>query len=258
MMAMVGLLAAGLLAGMLGGVLGVGGGIVLMPVLRFVLHLPPAVAAGTCIVAVFFTTLGGSYRHYRLGHIDPKSLAPVIAAGALATCAFSLAFPYFSSRGNWLDLGLGLVFAFVSVRMMAEGLQGLLGKELTEGAGDKMRGSLLQKCGIGCAAGVLPGLLGIGTGAVLVPAFTFILRAPIRIAIGSSLFCFAVNALASSLFKFSQGFVDLGTTLPLCLGTLVGSNLGAMLNKRLRWAVLKLMFGAVFLYVSSKFMWPLH
>lgn len=214
-----GLVAAGILAGMLRGLLGIGGGIVLMPVLRFVLGLPPALAAGTCIVAVFFTTLGGSYRHYRLGHVNARCLTPVIIAGALATCASSLVFPYFSSKGNWLDLGVGLVFAFVSVWMIAEGLQGLRGKKLAEGEGNDMRGSRLQKCGIGCAAGGLPGLLGIGTGAVLVPAFTLILRAPIRIAIGSSLFCFAVNALVSSLFKFSQGFVDLKTALPICLGT---------------------------------------
>jgi uncharacterized membrane protein YfcA len=253
MMSTVALLAAGIMAGTLGGLLGIGGGIVLMPVLRFILALPPALAAGTCIVAVFFTTLGGSFTHHRLGHVDIRSLTPVAVAGGLSTCVFCLVFPYFSRKGNWLDIGVGLVFAFVSLRMIAEGLGGLLGKKAAEGDGNEMQGSLLQKCGIGCAAGVLPGLLGIGTGAVLVPAFTLILRAPIKTAMGSSLFCFAANAFVSSLFKFSQGFVDLRTAVPLSLGTLVGSNLGAMFNKRLRWGVLKVMFGVVFLYVSSKF-----
>ncbi|MGD2154300.1 MAG: TSUP family transporter, partial [Gemmatimonadales bacterium] len=67
------LLSGGLLAGALGGLLGIGGGIVLMPLLRFVIGLEPAYAAGTCVVAVFFTTLGGSYRHYRLGHLNVRS-----------------------------------------------------------------------------------------------------------------------------------------------------------------------------------------
>jgi len=58
-------------------------------------------------------------------------------------------------------------------------------------------GHLPQKLAIGAAAGVLPGLLGIGAGAILVPAFRLLLRWPIKVAMGSSLACFAVNALVS-------------------------------------------------------------
>jgi uncharacterized membrane protein YfcA len=64
------LFGGGLLAGTLGGLLGIGGGIVLMPMLRFLVGLSPAHAAGTCILAVFFTTLGGSYRHYKQGNVN--------------------------------------------------------------------------------------------------------------------------------------------------------------------------------------------
>ena len=113
------LLSGGLLAGTLGGLLGIGGGIVLMPVLRFVVGLAPAFAAGTCILAVFFTTLGGSYRHYRLGHVDLWSIIPLIVSGALTCCLFSLLFSYLARRGHWLDLGVGLVFSMISARFSA-------------------------------------------------------------------------------------------------------------------------------------------
>ncbi len=86
------LLIAGIFAGTLGGLLGIGGGVVLMPLLRFVIGLTPAGAAGTCILAVFFTTLGGSYRHFRLGHLDINFTLPVIAAGLATTTVFSLLF----------------------------------------------------------------------------------------------------------------------------------------------------------------------
>ncbi|MBW1871519.1 MAG: TSUP family transporter, partial [Deltaproteobacteria bacterium] len=86
------LFSGGLLAGALGGLLGIGGGIVLMPLLRFVALLPPAYAAGTCVVAVFFTSLGGSYRHYRLGNINLRSITPVVISGAIASGVFSLLF----------------------------------------------------------------------------------------------------------------------------------------------------------------------
>jgi uncharacterized membrane protein YfcA len=58
----------GLIAGMLGGLLGIGGGILLMPILRFGVGLEPAYSAGTFIVAVFLTTLGGIVMSFKLGY----------------------------------------------------------------------------------------------------------------------------------------------------------------------------------------------
>ncbi|HUU30427.1 MAG TPA: sulfite exporter TauE/SafE family protein [archaeon] len=243
----------GVLAGMLGGLLGIGGGILLMPILRLIFGLSPACAAGTCIVAVFFTTLGGSFRHYQQGHINFRSISTVIIAGAISTTVFSLIFIYFTKKGRWLDLGTGLVFSLVSVRMILEGSLDLLRKRIQEPEGSEIRGSRIGKAAIGSLAGILPGLLGIGTGAILVPAFVFILKAPIKIAIGSSLACFSVNALVSSTLKLFQGFVNLELAIPLCIGTLAGSNIGAVLNKRFRSSVLKIMFGTVFTYVSVKY-----
>jgi uncharacterized membrane protein YfcA len=247
------ILSGGIFAGILGGLLGIGGGIVLMPILRFFVGLPPAVAAGTCIVAVFFTTLGGSFRHYKLGHVNIRSILAVIIAGGISTIVFSLVFLYFTRRETWLDLGTGLVFSLISLRMIIEGCGNLLGKKAKESTGSKIRGSTCGKLTIGGIAGVLPGLLGIGTGAILVPAFALFLRAPIKIAIGSSLACFSVNAFFSSLLKFFQGFVYLPVALPICLGTLIGSNVGAVLNKRFPSSVLKVLFGIAFSYVSYRY-----
>ncbi len=243
----------GVLAGTLGGMLGIGGGIVIMPVLRYGLGLPPAVAAGTCIVAVFFTTIGGSYRHYRLGHINFKSILPLIIAGVVSTIAFSFAFLYLARREKWIDLGVGIVLAAVSGRMILEGLPARITKRLQSEGKDGIYGSLGKKALLGGGAGILPGLLGIGTGAVLVPAFTFLFDASIKVAMGSSLACFAANAFFSSLLKASQGFVSVETAIPICLGALIGSNIGATLNRRFPSTSLKLIFGAVFAYVSLKF-----
>jgi uncharacterized membrane protein YfcA len=100
----------GITAGMLGGLLGIGGGILIMPLLRFVMGLEPAYAAGTCVVAVFFTTLSGSLKHFKLGHIDFRSILPVIISGLLSTLIFSLLFFYLSSKDIWLDVATGVVF----------------------------------------------------------------------------------------------------------------------------------------------------
>ncbi len=243
----------GISAGILGGILGIGGGILLMPILRFFVGLSPAYAAGTCVVAVFFTTLGGSYRHYKQGHIDFKSIIPVISAGALSTLVFSLIFLYFTSRSSWLDLGTGVVFSLVSIRMMVEGLLDIRKKNVIITNGNKIQGSLTGKVIIGSSAGILPGMLGIGTGAVLVPAFTFMLNAPIKIAVGSSLACFSINAFLSSIMKIYQGFTDFHVLIPICLGTLAGSYTGAKINRQLPSPVIKIVFGVVFVCISIKY-----
>jgi uncharacterized protein len=243
----------GLAAGSLGGLLGLGGGIVLMPLLRFGFGLPAPQAAGTCVLAVFFTTLGGSYQHYRLGHVRLAPIRPVIFAGAVAALGTSLLFPRLAAHARWLDLGIGLVFALIAVRMLAEGLPGVFRRRSEVAAPVEMRGSIAGKLGIGAAAGALTGLLGLGTGGILVPAFTFLLRAPIKAAIGASLVCFCLNALISAAFKLGQGWIDLGLALPACAGTLVGANLGAMLNHHCSSGVVKLIFGLAFVCVSLKF-----
>jgi len=244
----------GLTAGVLGGLLGIGGGIILMPILRFYMGFSPAVAAGTCIMAVFFTTLGGSFRHYKLGHIKFKPLIPVIISGAISTILFSFIFLYFTKRESWLDIGIGVVFFLVSIRMLVEAVLDLSGKIVKDSNNNEIQGTIVQKTVIGTLAGVLPGLLGIGTGAILVPAFKFILKAPIKIAIGSSLICFAVNALISTGFKYFQGYIELKIAIIISLGTLIGANIGAVINKQFPPAGIKLLFGMLFIFIAFKYM----
>lgn len=244
----------GIMAGMLGGLLGIGGGILVMPILRFIVGLEPAYAAGTCVVAVFFTTLGGSLKHLRLGHIDFRSILPVIIAGLVSCLIFSMVFVYFTQKDVWLDAATGVIFSFVALRMLWEGIADYLHKISEPNPGTGIYGSMLAKISIGGVAGVFPGLLGIGPGAVLVPAFSFALNAPIKIAIGLSLACFSLNALVSSALKLSQGFVQINTLIPLCIGTLIGSRFGATLNGRFSSPFLKVLFGMVFVYVACKYL----
>jgi uncharacterized membrane protein YfcA len=247
------LFSGGLLAGVLGGLLGIGGGIIIMPLLRFVFGLSPAHAAGNCILAVFFTTVGGGYRHYRLGNVHLRSLTPVIVSGSLACGLFSLLFTWFAKQESWLDLGIGLIFLLISARMIAEGIPSLGNQKSDASVSSEIEGTLSQKLSIGALAGLLPGLLGIGTGGILVPAFSCFLRASVKIAAAASLVCFCVNAFISSVLKSAHGFVDLEVALPMCIGTLIGANLGALLNKRFRSGTIKLLFGLTFSYVSLKF-----
>lgn len=241
------------MAGILGGLLGIGGGILLMPILRFGVGLEPVYAVGTCIVAVFFTTLGGSFKHFKSGHIDFRSIFPVMIAGMVSSLVFSLIFAYFPPKDILLDVATGIVFSFVALRMIWEGIADYQHKTSESNSRKGIQGTMLARISIGGVAGVLPGFLGIGTGAILVPAFAFALNAPIKIAIGSSLACFSLNALVSSTLKLSQGFVQFQLLIPLCMGTLIGSQLGATLNGRVSSPFLKILFGLVFISIAGKY-----
>ena len=249
------LIISGFFAGLLGGMLGIGGGIVLMPILRFFIGLSPAFASGTCIITVFFTTLGGAFRHYKLGHVKLSPLLPVIVAGVVSSIIFSLFFPYLAKRPIWLDLGTGILFSVISLRMIIEGLLDRQNKKNEEVNEIEISSRILTKTGIGILAGAMPGLLGIGSGAILVPAFIFLLKFPIKLAIGSSLTCFCVNSFLSSSFKLFQGYAVIKTALPLCLGALIGSNMGAILNRHFASSLLKIIFGIAFLCISFKYIW---
>lgn len=250
------LLLGGLIAGTLGGLLGLGGGIILMPLLRFGVSLSPAFAAGTCVLAVFFTTLGGSYRHVKLGNIHARSIVPIIVSGIVASAVFSVVFKVVAAQGQWIDLGIGAVFLLIALRMIVESIRDV-GKQRVRLDGmalnNQVQGNLLAKATIGAAAGALPGLLGIGTGGILVPAMTFCLHTPVKIAMAASLCCFCFTSLVSAIFKMSQGYVSYSVAIPICIGTLVGANFGAILNKRFSSKTVKLLFGLVFLYVALKF-----
>jgi uncharacterized membrane protein YfcA len=244
---------AGLTAGMLGGLLGIGGGVILMPVLRFGMGLPAPYAIGTCVAAVFCTTLGGSLAHHRLGNVPIRSIAPVMVSGALSSVVCSVLFGWLTPRSHWLDMGIGVVLSAIAVRMIVDGAHLSGGTDVGAPESTAEGTYRFRKVGLGIVAGILPGLFGIGTGAILVPGFTYVLKTSIRVAIGSALACFALNAMLSTVFKAAQGYIDVSIALPICLGTLAGSQLGASMSRRFSSAALKILFGAVFLWVSTRF-----
>jgi uncharacterized membrane protein YfcA len=177
----------------------------------------------------------------------------VIASGAASTLLFSILFISFAPKGHWLDLGIGMVFLLLSLRMIVDAINI---RKQTESGEDSMTegsGSLRWKIILGGVSGLLPGLFGIGTGAILVPGFTYLLKTPIKVAIGSALVCFAVNAGISALMKTAQGYVNLGLALPLCAGAVSGAWMGAILNRRAPPAALQILFGLLFSGVALCF-----
>lgn len=242
------LLITGTIAGFLGGFLGIGGGVVLMPALKFFIGLPTPIAIGTVACAVFTTTLSGGVRHYRLGNVHFKKLLPLISAGIISSTIFSLCFLKIVTKEAWLDLGIGSVFLLVSSYMIYDVFYPRISANHGIAVHTKMKMILL-----GVISGIFPGLFGIGTGAILVPSFLYLLKTPVKIAIGSSLVCFSANALISSLMKFYQGYVNLELLLPIILGCFAGSQIGAIISNKTAARILKFLFALFFLWSASRF-----
>jgi len=108
----------------------------------------------------------------------------------------------------------------------------------------------LWSAAIGLAAGVLGGLLGVGGGIIMVPAFTAILGVPMRQAIGTSMAVIVFTALSASWRHLQNGNLDLRVVVPVALLSVVGAQLGASLVQRLPVRTLTMAF-ALFLFATG-------
>jgi uncharacterized membrane protein YfcA len=246
-------LTCGLVAGTFGGLLGLGGGVILIPVLHFIFGLDIAQASGISIFAVVFTTIGGSIEYYKLKRINLKFLLPVIIFGVLSSILFSLVFSFLATKEDLLKIVIGCALAITSLAMIKKAI---INSDMDDTANlddYEYQGSLLHRCLIGLAGGVLPGLLGLGGGIIMVPALNFILKLPMKIAIAASLFSYMFNAIISSGIKLSQGYIDLNVAIPIGVGTFTGSIFGAKISRHIPSSVLRGLFGVAVGYVSVKF-----
>jgi len=243
-------LITGLLAGVVGGLLGTGGCALIMPVIRFGFNFDPAIAVGTTLTAVVFTAASGAIQHLRMKNVDKTTAMQVGISGVVGVIIGSIVFGYIKEYGNVIDFIIGIAFIIVSVRMLYEGL---LGETPPPPAGTTMPGTVASKSVLGVSIGTLTGIIGLGGGYALVPSFLYFLRAPMKLAIGTSMAAFVWMALVGAAFKIYQGVVDIPVAITLGVGALIGAIFGAKLVAKFKPNVLKALFGFLFFYVSLKY-----
>jgi len=238
----------GLAAGFLGGLVGVGGGVLILPLLVFLLGYPVPKAIATNVFSVVWTVTFGAMSHARIGNVDHETAAVVLAAGAIGALIGSAIFPLVMRHTGALRAALGAAFLFVSIRMLYEWLSRVPDSDV-----DRVPGSVTSKVLLGFGTGVLTGVLGLGGGYVMVPSFVYLMGAPVRLAVGTSMIGMIPMVTVSASYKMAQGLTDvLGGTI-LGLGTAVGARFGARVTRVVRPWTLKGIFGVVFLYVSLRF-----
>jgi uncharacterized membrane protein YfcA len=244
-------------AGLLGALTGLGGGVVIVPLLTLVFNIDLHYAAGASLVSVIATSSGAAASYVREGFSNVRIgmfLEMATTVGALAGAALATLLP---GRAIAVVFGVVLLVSAVFVRhrhnravqQPPDRLATLfrLDSTLQEPEGPRPYHVRRVPLGFGlmAVAGTLSGLLGIGSGALKVLAMDGAMGLPFKVSTATSNFMIGVTAAASAGIYLRRGYLDPGLTFPVMLGVLAGAFVGARLLPVVRVNWLRVLFAAV-------------
>jgi uncharacterized membrane protein YfcA len=238
--------AAGVGTGVLSGTFGVGGAVLSTPAIR-VLGASAAIAVGTTLPSIIPGAVSGTVQYQPQGLIDWSLVAVTVPAGVLAAVIGAELAHVLPGGGHPLMVLTALLLLWSAVRLIQDR------PDPAEDAPAATRATssrLLVTSGVGAAAGLLSGLLGIGGGVVIVPAFRGLIGVPIKRAIATSLVCVGCFAVPGTITHALNGGIDWAFALWLAVGAIPGARLGAQVAIAAADHRLRVAFGA-FLGVVS-------
>jgi uncharacterized membrane protein YfcA len=254
-----------LLAGLLGALTGLGGGVVIVPVLTLLFKVDLRYAIGASLVSVIATSSGSAVAYVRQGLSNVRigmflEVATTLGAllGAYLTAKIS---------SHWIAIIFGVVLLYsaaaslrkrkaewvkIAPDRMATALQ-LNGSFTTDGVCENYSARRVPLgFGMMFGAGTLSGLLGIGSGAVKVLAMDMAMGLPFKVSTTTSNFMIGVTAAASAGVYLARGYIEPGLAMPVMLGVLAGSLLGAKLLVKANVNTLRIVFSIVILALGAE------
>jgi uncharacterized membrane protein YfcA len=250
-------------AGFLGALTGLGGGVVLVPLLAVVFGVDIHYAIGASLVSVIATSSGAAAAYVKEGYSNIRLgmfLEIATTFGALAG-----AFLAGVVKGDIITVVFGvvlLVSAYLSSRPRPKGvateppdpLATRLRLDASFPTPEGPRSYHVRRVPLGFGimflAGILSGLLGIGSGAFKVLAMDQAMRVPFKVSTTTSNFMIGVTAAASAGIYLSLGYIDPALAMPVMLGVLVGSLIGTRVLVAAETRYLRLVFGLVILALA--------
>ncbi len=254
------LLAAAILAGFLGSLTGLGGGVVIVPFLTLAFGVDIRYAIGASLVSVIATSSGAASAYVREGLSNIRigmfleiattlgALTGALLAGVASPSAIAVIFGLVLIASALTSLGRqirsGTVLPDKSdpiaswLRMNGE-------YPTASGKISYQVRSVPGGFGLMSVAGMLSGLLGIGSGALKVIAMDRVMKLPFKVSTATSNFMIGVTAASSAGVYLHRGYIDPGLTMPIMLGVLAGSVLGTRVLVKASARHLRLLFAAV-------------
>lgn len=247
------LVVTGAVIGTISSMIGVGGGILMVPLLSFFFVGTTQEAVGTSLAAVIVTSVFSSIRYHQQKVIDVKLalwLMPNVIMGAWLGAWLT---QQISSHG--LALAFGALLMYPALMMVT----GREPKEIAKFLGSASAGAPLHHPAkiilIGWVAGVASGFFGVGSGILMVPALAILLGVDMLQAVATSLLVMGPSALVGSIQHWFLGHLHFEFMLPLAAGIVVGAQVGPGLAMRMPRKRLRQAFGVVLTYAGLNMIW---
>jgi uncharacterized membrane protein YfcA len=251
-----------LAAGILGSITGLGGGVVIIPLLTLAFGIDIRYAVGASLVSVIATSSGAASAYVKEGFTNIRIGMFLEIATTIGALIGAFLATYISAAAVAVIFGVVLLYSsYLSYRpppdhpdKSPDVIATYLKMNGSYPAVDAIRSYYVHNVPIGfglmAVAGALSGLLGIGAGAFKVLAMDRAMRIPFKVSTTTSNFMIGVTAAAGAGIYLKQGYIDPGLTMPVMLGVLLGSFVGAKILIRTRTKILRLVFSAVIMLLA--------
>ena len=261
------LLLGAFLAGLAGSLTGLGGGVVVIPLLTLCFNIDIRYAIGAALVASIATSSGSASAYVKEGITNMRLgmfLEIATTIGAVFGAAIAIYMPT-----NVIAVIFGMVLIFSAAMTLRKKYDHSVVKGSVTAEKLKLNGSYPTKDGqveyeltnvvggfsLMSLAGVLSGLLGIGSGALKVLAMDSVMRVPFKVSTTTSNFMIGVTAAASAVVYLQRGYIDPGIAFPVIIGVLAGATTGAKLLQRMNVKVLRIIFSIAITIVALNMMY---
>jgi uncharacterized protein len=274
----------GLAVGLLSGLFGVGGGFLLTPLL-IMFGIPSTVAAATDSNQIVAASTSGTYAHWKVGNVDFKMGLYLLVGGFVGGIIGVQAIKLLHAMGNAdfvIKMTYVLMLGIVGVYMFIESIQSMRKKkagaveevqEEKETAVGRFLKSLplqtrFEKSGVthsalvpivlGAFVGILAAIMGVGGGFLMVPVMVYMLRMPMHVVVGTSLFQILFTCIEVTFLQATTNHsVDFLLAVLLLVGSTVGAQVGTVFGRKLKGEQLKVLLAAIVLLVTVKIVFEL-
>ncbi|HMK59881.1 MAG TPA: sulfite exporter TauE/SafE family protein [Dissulfurispiraceae bacterium] len=237
----------GLAAGLFGGLVGLGGGVVMIPLMVGVLKLTQHQAHGTSLVALVFTGVAGAITYYMQGKVDLMA-SVLLAATAIFTARLGAHFAH--ALPEWkLKRSFGGFLIFVSILLLLKPYLASIAHPVSGGVAKMV---VLMLAGV--LTGFLSGMMGVGGGTIMVPAMVLLAGMGQHIAQGSSLLAMVPAGAVGAHAHWKLGNVVTKILPGLIPGIFIGTYFGGSLALILSEGALRVIFAAVLIWTGVRYL----
>jgi uncharacterized protein len=238
-------LVSGLLGGFFGGLLGLGGGVIMIPLMTWLAKMTQHQAHGTSLVAIVFTAIVGAATYFLLGGVDLK-VALILAISATITARFGARYAH-SLPEKKLKMAFGFFLIFASTMLVVKGYLPNIGWVFGPWT------TIFVFLMIGLVTGFVSGMMGVGGGGVMVPLMVVLGNIGQHMAQGTSLLAMIPASISGASTHYKLGNVKLDIAWGLIIGSLVGAYFGATAANHLPEFYLKIAFAVVGVWMGTKY-----